>query len=130
MKGEIKEKLRALRLDAGYTQKEMAQKIKSTDKNIWAYEKGLATPPAEIIVAYAEAFNVSTDYLLGLEDDFGVRVDDKGKKPDTLSAEERRLLEGYREINAAGKKLVMQTVETLRNTAAGSGSGAESSKIG
>lgn len=129
MKGEIKEKLRALRLDAGYTQKEMAQKIKSTDKNIWAYEKGLATPPAEIIVAYAEAFNVSTDYLLGLEDDFGVRVDDKGKKPDTLSAEERRLLEGYREINAAGKKLVMQTVETLRGTAAGSVRGANQSKI-
>lgn len=84
MKGEIKEKLRALRLDAGYTQKEMAQKIKSTDKNIWAYEKGLAAPPAEIIVAYAEAFNVSTDYLLGLEDDFGIRVDSKEliKRPD------------------------------------------------
>lgn len=130
MKGEIKEKLRALRLDAGYTQKEMAQKIKSTDKNIWAYEKGLATPPAEIIVAYAEAFNVSTDYLLGLEDDFGVKIESKEKKPDALSAEERRLLEGYREINAAGKKLVMQTVETLRNTSAGSGIGATQNKIG
>ena len=129
MKGEIKEKLRALRLDAGYTQKEMAQKIKSTDKNIWAYEKGLAAPPAEIIVAYAEAFNVSTDYLLGLEDDFGVKVDNKKKKPEAISAEERRLLEGYREINAAGKKLVMQTVETLRGTAAGSGREANQSKI-
>lgn len=129
MKSEIKERLRALRLEAGYTQKEVAQKINSTDKNVWAYEKGLATPPVEVLIAYAEVFNVSTDYLLGLEDDFGVRVDDKQKKPDALTTEERRLLEGYREINAAGKKLVMQTVETLRNTAAGSGSGTEN-KIG
>lgn len=107
MKGEIKEKLRSLRLDAGYTQKEMAQKIKSTDKNIWAYEKGLATPPAEIIVAYAEAFNVSTDYLLGLEDDFGVKVASKDNA-NTTTAEERKLLTDYRALPEELRALVRE----------------------
>ena len=98
MKCEIREKLRALRLDAGYTQKEMAQIIKSTDKNVWAYEKGLATPAAETIVAYAEAFNVSTDYLLGLEDDFGVRVAGTDNSDTPATAEERKLLADYRAL--------------------------------
>ena len=108
MKGEIKEKLRALRLDAGYTQKEMAQKIKSTDKNIWAYEKGLAAPPAEIIVAYAEAFNVSTDYLLGLEDDFGVKVASADNAGSPTTAEERKLLADYRALPEELRALVRE----------------------
>ena len=86
MKSEINEKLRALRLEAGYTQKEMAKKISSTDKNVWAYEKGVATPPADVIVAYAEVFNVSTDYLLGLEDEFGIPVFTPEEKAAGISA--------------------------------------------
>ena len=121
--------IKELRLERNLTQSEVAKAIGTSQRNIGRWENGENTPAAIYVKALAEFFCVSADYLLGLEDDFGVRVDDKQKKPDTLSAEERRLLEGYREINAAGKKLVIQTVETLRNTAAGSGSGTEN-KIG
>ena len=123
-------RIKELRLERNLTQSEVAKAIGTSQRNIGRWENGENTPAAIYVKSLAEFFCVSADYLLGLEDDFGVRVDDKEKKPDTLSAEERRLLEGYREINAAGKKLVMQTVETLRSTAAGSGRGAESSKIG
>lgn len=119
-----------LRVERGVSQKELAEAIGVSQSTIAKIEVGRNEATASTIRKLASYFNISTDYLLEFEDDFGVRVDDKKKKPDALSAEERRLLEGYREINAAGKKLVMQTVETLRNTAAGSGSGAESSKIG
>ncbi len=121
--------IKELRLERNLTQSEVAKAIGTSQRNIGRWENGENTPAAIYVKALAEFFCVSADYLLGLEDDFGVRVDDKQKKPDALSVEERRLLEGYREINAAGKKLVMQTVETLRNTAAGSGSGTEN-KIG
>ena len=124
MKGEIKEKLRTLRLDAGYTQKEMAQKIKSTDKNVWAYEKGLATPPAEIIVAYAEAFNISTDYLLGLEDDFGVRT--STPMSDDITAEEKEMIKKIRTLRKESRELVEQMIDTL----AGTGNSEANSKIG
>ena len=122
--------LKELRISVGLTQKELATKLGIGQSTIVGYEKGIREPTVSNLALYAKYFNISIDYITGLEDDFGVWVDDKEKKPDTLSAEERRLLEGYREINAAGKKLVMQTVETLRSTAAGSGRGAESSKIG
>lgn len=118
-----------LRVERGVSQKELAEAIGVSQSTIAKIEVGRNEATASTIRKLASYFNISTDYLLEIEDDFGVRVDDKEKKPDTLSAEERRLLEGYREINAAGKKLVMQTVETLRGTAAGSGRGANQSKI-
>lgn len=126
---DLTEILKELRVNAGLTQKELAAKLGIGQSTIVGYEKGIREPTVSNLALYAKYFNVSIDYIVGLEDDFGVRVDDKEKKPDTLSAEERRLLEGYREINAAGKKLVMQTVETLRGTAAGSVRGANQSKI-
>lgn len=118
-----------LRVERGVSQKELAEAIGVSQSTIAKIEVGRNEATASTIRKLASYFNISTDYLLEFEDDFGVRVDDKEKKPDTLSAEERRLLEGYREINAAGKKLVMQTVETLRGTAAGSVRGANQSKI-
>lgn len=119
-----------LRVERGVSQKELAEAIGVSQSTIAKIEVGRNEATASTIRKLASYFNISTDYLLEFEDDFGVRVDDKEKKPDTLSAEERRLLEGYREINAAGKKLVMQTVETLRGTAAGSGSTSTQNKIG
>lgn len=121
-------RIKELRTTEGISQQSLAQAIGTTQRNISYWEKGVEIS-AQYAARIANFFDVTVDYLLGLEDDFGVRVDDKQKKPDTLSAEERRLVEGYREINAAGKKLVMQTVETLRNTAACSSRGAEN-KIG
>lgn len=118
-------RIKELRLERNLTQSEVAKAIGTSQRNIGRWENGENEPAAVYVKALAEFFGVRADYLLGLEDDFGVRVDDKEKKPDTLSAEERRLLEGYREINASGKKLVMQTVETLRTTASGSGSGSK-----
>lgn len=123
-------RIKELRLERNLTQSEVAKAIGTSQRNIGRWENGENEPAAVYVKALAEFFGVRADYLLGLEDDFGVRVDDKEKKPDTLSAEERRLLEGYREINAAGKKLVMQTVETLRGTSAGSGSTSTQNKIG
>lgn len=121
-------RIKELRTAEGISQQRLAQVVGTTQRNISYWESGVEIN-AQYATRIANFFDVTVDYLLGLEDDFGVRVDDKEKKPDTLSAEERRLLEGYREINAAGKKLVMQTVETLRGTAAGSGRGANQSKI-
>ena len=117
MKNEIKDKLRALRLEAGYTQKEMGQKISSTDKNIWAYEKGLATPPVEVLVAYAKTFNVSTDYLLGLEDDFGIKVE--SSEGLSVNAQEKELLTLFRQLSPYLQGL---TLDTVRGWAGGSGS--------
>lgn len=105
----MKEKLRSLRIENGLTQKELAAKIKSTDKNIWAYEKGLATPPIEIISAYADFFGVSVDYLLGRTDDLGAPV--PGSAPQ-YSAEEQKLIQDYRGLAQPLKDMIQSLIKT------------------
>ena len=105
----MKEKLRSLRVENGFTQKELAARIKSTDKNIWAYEKGLATPPIEILSAYADFFEVSVDYLLGRTDDLGTPV--PGSVPQ-YSAEEQKLIEDYRGLAQPLKDMLQSLIKT------------------
>ena len=111
-------KLRNLRLETGLTQKELAKILNSTDKSIWSYEKGIATPPYDILAAYANYFGVTVDYLIGRTDDFETPT--AAPRGDTLqySEEEKKLIEDYRVLNTASKKLVKQTLETLRATTA------------
>ena len=107
----MREKLRALRLESGLTQKELAAKLNSTDKSIWNYENGIATPPYEVLIAYTKFFDVSADYLLGLEDDFGARTATGGNvMRDTNTAQERELLELFRTLSPYLKGLTLDPV--------------------
>ena len=45
----------------------MAQKLGITKSVISAYETGIRLPSYDILIHIAKIFNVSTDYLLGLE---------------------------------------------------------------
>ena len=59
--------LKTLRLRENMTQAQLAQKLKLTKSVISAYETGLRLPSYDILIHIAKIFNVSTDYLLGLE---------------------------------------------------------------
>ena len=106
-------RLKELRMNRGLSQRELAVIFKVSTGTVGNWEVGTREPDFNTLVNLAEFFNVSTDYLLGASV-LGLK-----EQSTNFSAEERSLIEGYREINAAGKKLVMQTVETLRTTAAG-----------
>jgi len=64
---ELSNKLRALRKKNNYTQEYLSRQLGVTKSVISAYEKGIRMPSYDILVHIAEIFNVSTDYLLGLE---------------------------------------------------------------
>lgn len=65
-------RIKELRLSKNLTQKELAEKINSSSKNIWAYENDFATPPLDVLIRLADYFECSIDYLVSREDDFGV----------------------------------------------------------
>lgn len=69
--------IKELRLEKGILQKELAKEINVARNTVTQYEKNLARPSYEVLVAIAKYFNVSTDYLLGLEDDAGIKTYDK-----------------------------------------------------
>ena len=59
--------LKKLRLQAGLTQKQLADKMGVTKAVISYYELQERYPSPEVLIKLASIFHVSTDYLLGLD---------------------------------------------------------------
>lgn len=64
--------LKTLRLNEGFTQAQLAQRLGLTKSVISAYETGLRLPSYDVLIHIAKIFDVSTDYLLGLEHPQGI----------------------------------------------------------
>lgn len=64
-------KLKQLRNEKGITQKELADILNVRNTTISAWEKDIAEPPYDTLVELAKIFEVTTDYLLGLEKEKG-----------------------------------------------------------
>lgn len=104
----FKERVRALRLENNLSQNGLAEKIKSSQKIIDYWEEGASEPKATFIIALADCFGVTTDYLLGREDDLGnVNVNSD------LSEEEKHILQVFRNANKNDKQLILRFIEFL-----------------
>ena len=60
--------------ESQYTQKQIAQKLCISEGNITNWKKGDNFPSIEILYKLCVLLNISADYLLGLEDDNGVKT--------------------------------------------------------
>lgn len=58
-------RLRDLRLEHGWTQSELAEKMAVSSSSITQYELGNRTPSMDLQFAICDIFGVSLDYLLG-----------------------------------------------------------------
>lgn len=70
----LADRLKTLREKAGYTQSEIARSFGISRSSVNAWEMGLSVPSTQYIVELAKKFEVSTDYLLGLEDTSTISV--------------------------------------------------------
>jgi transcriptional regulator with XRE-family HTH domain len=90
-------RIKELRAEIGLTQKELAEKIGSTSKSIWAYENKVAIPPLDVLAKLADTFACSIDYLSGRSDDFGnVTVYQQTDNVAALSADEQKIIDAIR----------------------------------
>ncbi len=62
------QRLRELRQEKKLSMKQLAKELNTTDAAISNWENGINEPKISYVVAMAKFFNVSADYLLGLED--------------------------------------------------------------
>lgn len=58
------DRIRELREECGMTQRQIASQLKVSASAVGMYEQGRRTPSLELVVAYADLFSVTTDYLL------------------------------------------------------------------
>ena len=101
-------RIKELRVERNLTQSEVAKAIGTSQRNIGRWENGENTPAAIYVKALAEFFCVSTDYLLGLEDDFGVKIAGTGNSDTPATAEERKLLADYRAVPEELRALIRE----------------------
>lgn len=104
----FKERIKTLRLEHGMSQYTLAKKIKSSQKIIDYWEKGESEPKANFIVALADCFGVTCDYLLGREDDFGnVNVNSD------LTDNEKLLITAFNNASTSEKETLLNFAKYL-----------------
>lgn len=73
---DFPDRLKELRSKLGYTQSDLAKKLSLTRASVNAWEMGLSAPSTPVIVELAGLFNVTTDYLLGLDECITIRTNE------------------------------------------------------
>ena len=70
----IAEKVKKLREQKGLSQAELARLLGITRSSVDAWEMGISVPSTQYIVDLAGVFDISTDYLLGVDSSSTISV--------------------------------------------------------
>lgn len=97
----IPERLVEVRERNGYTRKRLAEELGKPYATITKYENGEREAGSGYLISIAEKFNVTTDYLLGIEDDQSAETK-KSPAPAESETEEVSLEETDRLLVALG----------------------------
>ena len=62
-------RIRDLREDHDLTQRQIAEKLHMSQPQYFRYEQGYRDIPSDILIALADLYGTSTDYILGRTDD-------------------------------------------------------------
>ena len=63
----LPERMKKLRMDKGFSQRAVANRLGVSPSIVSCYENGERTPSTEALLALSYLYNCSTDYLLGKE---------------------------------------------------------------
>lgn len=64
----FRKRLYELRIDMGLTQKQLADELGASKQNISDWENGKSETSFSMLIKISKYFNVSIEYLLGIED--------------------------------------------------------------
>ncbi|MCI9167975.1 MAG: helix-turn-helix transcriptional regulator [Dorea sp.] len=104
------DKLKKLRKMNSMTQEEVAQRLGLSRSTIAGYESGIKgrQPSREGLAAFAKLYGVTLDYLVN---DEIINIDISPCS--SLSKDEERLLNDYRNLSLAARELVREQICTL-----------------
>ena len=103
----VNERLKALRKESGLTQKQLADNLRIGQTTITSYENNSREPHISSLIAYADFFKCSLDFLIGRE---GEAVD---MFLTAITPEEIELLRTYRDLNGNLKKHLLNYIKLL-----------------
>lgn len=98
-----------LRSEQGLSQKQLADAIGVSQSTIAKIEIDRNEATCSTLRKLASYFGVSSDYILGLEDDFGVKINGLQQNR-MLNSEERELIRLFRSLNAPMQNVALETL--------------------
>lgn len=99
-------RLRELRKSQGFTLKNVADALNTSNQVISRYELGQTEPDFTTLIKIANFFNVSVDYLLG-------HTDKRQLSGSSLTEKESRLLGAFKGLIPPMQDYVLEMVEKL-----------------
>lgn len=102
-------RLRELLSESGKMQKDICADLSISKQKLSKWKTGYCEPNFDDLLMLAQYFDVSTDYLLGLSDELGAPV----SSSTTLPADEKELLDLYRQLNYEGKQRLIARAEVM-----------------
>ena len=107
-------RLKEIRIENGKTQQDIVNYLHCSYNKYASWEQGQTQPSIEDLIILADYFNVTIDYLVGRESEDGLVVPDG----QSLSGDEKELLEGFRRLNAAGRGRILGNLDGLLQASA------------
>lgn len=105
----IGERLRILRNEQGITQQQLADRAGISRSNINTWESGKSLPLPDGLIALADCFGCTVDYLLGRESEEGMIV----LKTDQYSDDEQEFIKLYRQLSNRQKFAALNFVKGM-----------------
>lgn len=99
---QLGERLKEIRELNHKSQNEIAELLNTTQQQYWKYEKDKQEIPVRHIITLAKYYNITTDYLLGMEE-----------KTDNISAEEHEIIKLYRALTEREKGRILERIQYL-----------------
>ena len=112
------EKIKRLRKERGLNLVDIASAIGVNKSAVSFWENGTNEPKGTYIKALADFFEVSTDYLLGREDEWGNSEPTEKICQNGLTQDEQYLLDLYRSMDAEHKEMTVTTAELYKRNSA------------
>ena len=104
--------LKNLRINAGMSQKQLADVINVSQQSINKYENHDVEPNIETLIAIAKLFDTSVDYLIGITD---VKRKIENVQQYDLNGNEKEIVDLYRSLNDEDKKIITELSKRLHN---------------
>lgn len=105
--------LNGLLEERNISQKELAKACGISPQCVSALITERNKPTGTTIIALAQFFGVSADYLLGLENDYGAKL--AAPMGDSLTEKERAMLEAFRHLLPETQDFILRSAQSLRD---------------
>lgn len=104
MKNSLYERIHDLRERSGMTQTDLAMRMGVTRSGVNAWEMGISKPSLDNLITLSRIFHTTTDYLLGIENEDIIIINNFSMEEKELVTRLVRYIENTRNMDTDPKK--------------------------